>query len=86
MGKTNLSYTTRAQKHYHMRAQRVKKFEKLLLEIEPEIAADERYFRECEISELTKQEVLNMRKRQRQHINKQNMRQFYKKKIRINSD
>ena len=84
--KKNLSYTARAQKHYRMRALRVKQFEKLLLEIEPEIAADQKYFMECERSELTKQEVLNMRKRKRQHTNKLNMRQFYKKKIRINSD
>ena len=69
-----------------MRAQRVKKFENLLRLIEPEIAADQKYFRECENSELTKQEVLDMRKRKRQHTNKLNMRQFYKKKIRINSD
>ena len=48
--------------------------------------ADKKYFRECETSELTKQEVLNMRKRQRQHTNKLNMQQFYLKKIRINSD
>ena len=86
MSKTNLNYTSISLKQYRIRTQRVKKFEKLLLEIEPEIVADERYFRECEMSELTKQEVLDMRKRQRQHINKQNMRQFYKKKIRINSD
>ena len=84
--KKNLSYTARAQKHYRMRAERVKQFKKLLSQLEPEIAADKKYFRECETSELTKQEVLNMRKRQRQHTNKLNMQQFYLKKIRINSD
>ena len=84
--KKNLSYTARAQKHYRMRAERVIKFRKLLNQLEPEIAADQRYFRQCEQNQLTKQEVLNMRKRQRQHTNKLNMREFYQKKIRVNTD
>jgi len=86
MGKINLKYSSRALNQYHMRADQVKKYKKLLLKIESDITNDNIYFRECELNQLTKQEVLNLRKKQRQHINKQNMMRFYKKKIIINSN
>ena len=87
MGKQNknLSYHSRALKQIRLRQERVKKYEKLLRKIETVISQDESYFNSCNKSDMTKQEVLDYRKKERKHWNNLNMRTFYKKKIRVNS-
>ena len=86
MGKNkSLSYHARAMKQIRLRQERVRKFEKLLRQIEVVIGQEESYFKSCVNSEMSKQDVLNYRKRKRKNSNNLLMRDFYKKKIRINS-
>ena len=86
MGKNkSLSYHARAMKQIRLRQERVSKFEKLLRHIVTVIEQEESYFKSCINSEMSKQDVLDYRKRQRKNINNVLMRDFYKKKIRINS-
>lgn len=78
-------YINNAYKEASKRKQRVKKYSKLLNKVSEAILQEDSYFRRLDTTKLSKQKVLDNKKRMRKHNHNKAMAKFYEKKIRVNN-